>query len=162
MATNDHCNYFRWFTDDDDDDDDITASTSTNAGPRTDSTTEEINDLRRRVGEHDRRLQKMEKMFKSRRTCAQEVHCSPQHTASKATDHAAVVVNLCCYCALTPAAAADACCHRAYHFSPNHTQHTAPKECCHRMPLKQKPTTEGESRGEGHSGGRTVATARRR
>ncbi|CAL5325071.1 unnamed protein product [Camellia sinensis] len=63
--TNNHCNYFRWFTDDDDDnDDDITASTSTNAGPRTGSTTEEINDLRTRVGEHDRRLQRMEKMFK--------------------------------------------------------------------------------------------------
>ncbi|CAL5384302.1 unnamed protein product [Camellia sinensis] len=62
--TNNHYNYFRWFADDDDDDD-ITASTSTNAGPRTDSTTEEINDLRTRVGEHDRRLQRMEKMFKA-------------------------------------------------------------------------------------------------
>ncbi|KAL7231907.1 hypothetical protein ACSBR2_010017 [Camellia fascicularis] len=66
-TTNDHCNYFRWFADDDDDDDDddITSSTSTNAGPWTDSRTEEINDLRRRLGEHDRRLQRMEKMFKA-------------------------------------------------------------------------------------------------
>ncbi|CAL5425274.1 unnamed protein product [Camellia sinensis] len=54
-----------WFADDDDDDDDITSSTSTNAGPQTDSRTEEINDLRRRLGEHDRRLQRMEKIFKA-------------------------------------------------------------------------------------------------
>ncbi|THG20087.1 hypothetical protein TEA_011066 [Camellia sinensis var. sinensis] len=50
---------------DDDDDNDITSSTSTNAGPQTDSRTEEINDLRRKLGEHDRRLQRMEKMFKA-------------------------------------------------------------------------------------------------
>ncbi|GMP72888.1 hypothetical protein CsSME_00030777 [Camellia sinensis var. sinensis] len=63
-STNNHCNYFRWFADDDDDDDDdITASASTNAGPR--STTEEINDLRTTLGEHDRRLERMEKMFKA-------------------------------------------------------------------------------------------------
>ncbi|CAL5367194.1 unnamed protein product [Camellia sinensis] len=60
---NEHCNYFRWFADDDDDDD-ITSTIRAAAGPRTDSTTEEINDLRRRVGEHDRRLQRMEKIFK--------------------------------------------------------------------------------------------------
>ncbi|CAL5432321.1 unnamed protein product [Camellia sinensis] len=56
-------NYFRWFANDDDDDD-ITSTIHANAGLRTHSTTEEINDLRRRVGEHDRRLQRMEKIFK--------------------------------------------------------------------------------------------------
>ncbi|CAL5388230.1 unnamed protein product [Camellia sinensis] len=61
-TANEHCNYFRWFTDDDDDD--ITSTIRANAGPRTDSRTEEINDLRRRLGEHDRRLQRMEKIFK--------------------------------------------------------------------------------------------------
>ncbi|GMP43833.1 hypothetical protein CsSME_00013044 [Camellia sinensis var. sinensis] len=68
-----------WFADDDDDDDDdddITASTSTHAGPRTDSTTEEINDLRRRVDEHDRRLQKMEKMFKAKTYVIIELLCN--------------------------------------------------------------------------------------
>ncbi|CAL5374876.1 unnamed protein product [Camellia sinensis] len=60
---NEHCNYFRSFADDDDDDD-ITSTIRATAGPRTDSTTEEINDLRRRVGEHDKRLQRMEKIFK--------------------------------------------------------------------------------------------------
>ncbi|GMP76426.1 hypothetical protein CsSME_00033106 [Camellia sinensis var. sinensis] len=59
---NEHCNYFRWFADDDDDD--ITSTIRATAAPRTDSTTKEINDLRRRVGEHDRRLQMMEKIFK--------------------------------------------------------------------------------------------------
>ncbi|CAL5438216.1 unnamed protein product [Camellia sinensis] len=66
-TTNEHSNYFRWFTDDDNDDDDdnITSSIRANAGPPTDSRTEEINDLRRRVGEHDRRLQRIEKIFKA-------------------------------------------------------------------------------------------------
>ncbi|KAL7203942.1 hypothetical protein ACSBR2_017075 [Camellia fascicularis] len=65
-TSNDHCNYFRWFADDDDDDDDdITSSIRANAGPRTDSRTEEINDLRTRLGEHDRRLQRIEKIFKA-------------------------------------------------------------------------------------------------
>ncbi|GMQ01175.1 hypothetical protein CsSME_00047903 [Camellia sinensis var. sinensis] len=66
-TTNEHCNYFRWFADDDNDDDDdnITSSIRANAGPPTDSRTEEINDLRRRVGEHDRRLQRIEKIFKA-------------------------------------------------------------------------------------------------
>ncbi|XP_028062810.1 uncharacterized protein LOC114266118 [Camellia sinensis] len=59
---NEHYNYFRWFADDDDDD--ITSTIRATAAPRTDSTTKEINDLRRRVGEHDRRLQMMEKIFK--------------------------------------------------------------------------------------------------
>ncbi|GMP25804.1 hypothetical protein CsSME_00002492 [Camellia sinensis var. sinensis] len=66
LTTNDHCNYFRWFADDDDDDDDdITSSIRANVGPPTDSRTEEINDLRRRVGEHDRRLKRIEKIFKA-------------------------------------------------------------------------------------------------
>ncbi|GMQ01185.1 hypothetical protein CsSME_00047911 [Camellia sinensis var. sinensis] len=69
-TTNEHCNYFRWFADDDnddddDDDDDITSSIRANDGPPTDSRTEEINDLRRRVGEYDRRLQRIEKIFKA-------------------------------------------------------------------------------------------------
>ncbi|KAL7223588.1 hypothetical protein ACSBR1_025109 [Camellia fascicularis] len=68
-STNGHCNYFRFA---DDDDNDVTATIHVNAGPRTDSRTEEINDLRRRLGEmdnaiheHDRRLQRMEKIFKA-------------------------------------------------------------------------------------------------
>ncbi|CAL5401620.1 unnamed protein product [Camellia sinensis] len=66
-SANEHCNYFR-FTDDDD----VTSTIRANARPRTDSRTEEINDLRRRLGEmdnaiheHDRRLQRMEKIFKA-------------------------------------------------------------------------------------------------
>ncbi|KAL7185736.1 hypothetical protein ACSBR2_027655 [Camellia fascicularis] len=66
-TSNDHCNYFKWFThdDDDDDDDDITSSIRANAGPRTDSRTEEINDVRTRLDEHDRRLQRIEKILKA-------------------------------------------------------------------------------------------------
>ncbi|CAL5384726.1 unnamed protein product [Camellia sinensis] len=62
--SNDHCNYFRWFADDDDDDDDTTSSIRANAGPRTDSRIEQINDLRTRLGEHDRRLQRIENILK--------------------------------------------------------------------------------------------------
>ncbi|GMP24939.1 hypothetical protein CsSME_00002031 [Camellia sinensis var. sinensis] len=59
-SANKHCNYFRFA---DDDDNDVTS---------TDIRTEEINDLRRRLGEmdnaiheHDRRLERMEKIFKA-------------------------------------------------------------------------------------------------
>ncbi|CAL5334613.1 unnamed protein product [Camellia sinensis] len=59
-SMNEHCNYFRFG---DDDDDDVTFTIRANAGPRTYSRTEEINDLRKRLGEvdnavheHDRRL----------------------------------------------------------------------------------------------------------
>ncbi|CAL5364592.1 unnamed protein product [Camellia sinensis] len=58
-SANKHCNYFRFA---DDDDNDVTS---------TDIRTEEINDLRRRLGEmdnaiheHDRRHERMEKIFK--------------------------------------------------------------------------------------------------
>ncbi|KAL7169320.1 hypothetical protein ACSBR2_034381 [Camellia fascicularis] len=68
-SANEHCHYFRFA---DDDDDDITSTIRVNAGPRTDSKIEEINDLRRRLGEmdntiheHDKRLQMMEKIFKA-------------------------------------------------------------------------------------------------
>ncbi|KAF5953960.1 hypothetical protein HYC85_006816 [Camellia sinensis] len=68
-STNEHCNYFRFA---DDDDDDVTSTIRANAGPRTDPRTEEINDLRKRLGEvdnavheHDRRLQRMEKILKA-------------------------------------------------------------------------------------------------
>ncbi|KAL7255004.1 hypothetical protein ACSBR1_009212 [Camellia fascicularis] len=68
-SMNEHCNYFRFA---DDDNDDVTSTIRANAGPRTDSRTEEINDLRRRldemdnvVHEHDRRLQRMEKILKA-------------------------------------------------------------------------------------------------
>ncbi|KAL7182887.1 hypothetical protein ACSBR1_041545 [Camellia fascicularis] len=68
-SANENCNYFSWA---DDDDDDITSTIRANAGPRTDSRTEEINDLRRRndlmdnaIHEHERRLQRMEKILKA-------------------------------------------------------------------------------------------------
>ncbi|KAL7226057.1 hypothetical protein ACSBR1_021233 [Camellia fascicularis] len=64
ITSNEHCNYFRWFIDDDDNDD-ITSTIQANVGSQTDSITEEINDLRRRLGEHDRRLQRMENIFKA-------------------------------------------------------------------------------------------------
>ncbi|CAL5335777.1 unnamed protein product [Camellia sinensis] len=67
-SANEHCNYFK-FTDDDDDD--VTSTIHSNVGPRTAIRTEEINDLKRRLGEmdnaiheHGRRLQMMEKIFK--------------------------------------------------------------------------------------------------
>ncbi|XP_028089862.1 uncharacterized protein LOC114290171 isoform X3 [Camellia sinensis] len=66
-SANEHYNYFRFA-----DDDDVTSTIRANARPRTDSRTEEINDLRRRLGEmdnaiheHDRRFQRMEKIFKA-------------------------------------------------------------------------------------------------
>ncbi|KAL7230746.1 hypothetical protein ACSBR2_009098 [Camellia fascicularis] len=68
-SANEHCNYFRFA---DDNDDDVTSTICANAGPWTDSRTEEINDQRIRLGEvenaiheHDRRLQRMEKIFKA-------------------------------------------------------------------------------------------------
>ncbi|KAL7176428.1 hypothetical protein ACSBR2_029877 [Camellia fascicularis] len=68
-SADEHCNYFR-FTDDDHDD--VTFTICSNAGPRTATRTEEINDLKRRLGEmdnaiheHDRRLQRMDKIFKA-------------------------------------------------------------------------------------------------
>ncbi|XP_028099699.1 uncharacterized protein LOC114299208 [Camellia sinensis] len=68
-SANEHCNYFRFA---DNGDDDVTSTTHSNAGRRTDIRIEEINDLRRRLGEmdnaiheHDRRLQRIEKIFKA-------------------------------------------------------------------------------------------------
>ncbi|KAL7171496.1 hypothetical protein ACSBR2_036201 [Camellia fascicularis] len=68
-SANEHCNYFRFA---DDDDDDVTCTIRFNAGPQTNIRIKEINDLRRRLGEmdnviyeHDRRLQRMEKIFKA-------------------------------------------------------------------------------------------------
>ncbi|CAL5417016.1 unnamed protein product [Camellia sinensis] len=65
--TNKHCNYFKFA-----DDDDVTSTIRANAGPQIDSRTEEINDLRRRLSEmdnavyeHDRRLQRVEKILKA-------------------------------------------------------------------------------------------------
>ncbi|CAL5322467.1 unnamed protein product [Camellia sinensis] len=52
-SVNENYNYFSFA---DDDDNDVTF---------TDIRTEEINDLRRRLGEHDRRLERMEKSFKA-------------------------------------------------------------------------------------------------
>ncbi|CAL5366246.1 unnamed protein product [Camellia sinensis] len=52
--SNDHCNYFRWFTDDDDDD--ITSSVRANA---------DDDDITSRLGEHDRRLQRIENILKA-------------------------------------------------------------------------------------------------
>ncbi|KAF5954442.1 hypothetical protein HYC85_007298 [Camellia sinensis] len=70
VSANENCNYFSWA--DDDDDDDVTSAIRANSGPRTDSRTEEINDLRRRndlmdnaIHEHERRLQRMEKILKA-------------------------------------------------------------------------------------------------
>ncbi|KAL7206783.1 hypothetical protein ACSBR2_019485 [Camellia fascicularis] len=60
-SANENCNYFRFA--DDDDDDDVPSTIRANAGPRTDSRIEEINDQRIRlremenaIHEHDRRL----------------------------------------------------------------------------------------------------------
>ncbi|CAL5390546.1 unnamed protein product [Camellia sinensis] len=68
-SANEQCTYFK-FTDDDDDD--VTSTIRSNVGPRTDIRTEEINDLRKRLGEmddaiheHSRRFQMMEKIFKA-------------------------------------------------------------------------------------------------
>ncbi|KAL7189042.1 hypothetical protein ACSBR1_038836 [Camellia fascicularis] len=68
-SANEHCNYFKFA---DNDDDDVTSIIRSNAGPRTTIRTKEINGLRRRLGEmdnaiheHGRRLQKMEKIFKT-------------------------------------------------------------------------------------------------
>ncbi|CAL5414503.1 unnamed protein product [Camellia sinensis] len=67
-SADEHCNYFRFI---DDDHNDVISTICSNAGPRTATRTEEINDLRRRLGEidnaiheHDRSLQMMEKIFK--------------------------------------------------------------------------------------------------
>ncbi|KAL7217364.1 hypothetical protein ACSBR1_029125 [Camellia fascicularis] len=68
-SANENCNYFSWV---DDDDDDVTSIIRANAGPRTDSRIEEINDLRIRndlmdnaIHKHERRLQRMEKILKT-------------------------------------------------------------------------------------------------
>ncbi|XP_028094244.1 uncharacterized protein LOC114294321 [Camellia sinensis] len=52
-TVNEHCNYLAFA---DDDDNDVAS---------TDIRTEEINELRRRVGEHDKRLERMEKILKA-------------------------------------------------------------------------------------------------
>ncbi|CAL5411327.1 unnamed protein product [Camellia sinensis] len=52
--SNDHCNYFRWFADDDEDD--ITSSIRGNA---------DDDDITSRLGEHDRRLQRIENILKA-------------------------------------------------------------------------------------------------
>ncbi|CAL5326174.1 unnamed protein product [Camellia sinensis] len=52
--SNDHDNYFRWFADDDDDD--ITSSIRANA---------DDDDITSRLGEHDRRLQRIENILKA-------------------------------------------------------------------------------------------------
>ncbi|XP_028110743.1 uncharacterized protein LOC114309236 [Camellia sinensis] len=52
--SNDHCNYFRWFADDDEDD--IASSIRGNA---------DDDDITSRLGEHDRRLQRIENILKA-------------------------------------------------------------------------------------------------
>ncbi|CAL5322551.1 unnamed protein product [Camellia sinensis] len=67
-SADEHYNYFGFANDDHDN---VTFTIRSNVGPRTATRIEEINDLRRRLGEidnaiheHDRRLQRMEKIFK--------------------------------------------------------------------------------------------------
>ncbi|KAL7205693.1 hypothetical protein ACSBR2_018590 [Camellia fascicularis] len=64
-----HCNYFKFV---DEDDNDTSSTIRSNVGPRKTIRTEEVNDLRTRLGEmdneiheHGRRIQMMEKNFKA-------------------------------------------------------------------------------------------------